>query len=136
MPQDLIITTYAGDLAQCLRTLDKFSSRGTIPVLGFAKITANNGSVRIESTDMDMMADLPMDAHANGDGAFTVKIRQVLGMVRGVRRAERIDDASGAVQAVPAANLLLMSSLSTATDPVAPPRFNVMRQDQPQGESP
>lgn len=37
---------------------------------------------------------------------------------RGAARAERIDDASGEAQAVPAASLLLMSSLSTATDPV------------------
>jgi len=37
---------------------------------------------------------------------------------KGAARAERIDDASGDAQAVPAATLLLMASLSTATDPV------------------
>lgn len=37
---------------------------------------------------------------------------------KGAARAERIDDTSGEAQAVPAASLLLMSSLSTATDPV------------------
>ena len=37
---------------------------------------------------------------------------------KGGARAERMDDAAGETLAVPAANLLLMSSLSTATDPV------------------
>ena len=37
---------------------------------------------------------------------------------KGAARAERIDDVTGQAQAVPAANLLLMSSLSTSADPV------------------
>lgn len=37
---------------------------------------------------------------------------------KGGARAEKMDDAAGETQAVPAANLLLISSLSTATDPV------------------
>ena len=84
------IAARAGELAKRLSILDRFSGpRDTL--LGYAMVTADaDGKVRAQATDMEMMADLAIDANVQREGVVMVPIKPILAILKNLAKDARV----------------------------------------------